>query len=97
MQDFGSIGISKAVKMNRNQFRWLLSVGLLTLLGFTSCSPRLRMRQKTDVPSSVDTLRIPNIDTLRRKPELPPVKLMYGVPPTRFEKMEAPEKQLKIE
>ena len=26
-----------------------------------------------------------------------PIKLMYGVPPARFEKMEAPEKQLKKE
>jgi hypothetical protein len=26
-----------------------------------------------------------------------PIKLMYGVPPTRFETMEAPEKELKTE
>ena len=60
------------------------------LLGFSSCCPRLRTRQKTDVP--VDTLRIPGIDTLRRKPELPPVKLMYGVPPARYEVLDLPEK-----
>lgn len=79
--------------MNRNQFRWLLSVGLLALLGFTSCCPRLRMRQKTDVPSPMDTLKVPDIDTLRLKPELPPIKLMYGVPPTRFEIMDLPDKE----
>lgn len=82
----------RQLTMNRNQFRWLLSVGLLALLGFTSCSPRLRTRHKTDVPSPVDTLLIPKLDTLRKTPEAP-IKLMYGVPPTRFEVMNFPEKE----
>ena len=51
------------------------------------------MRQKTDVPSPMDTLKVPDIDTLRLKPELPPIKLMYGVPPTRFEIMDLPDKE----
>lgn len=78
--------------MSRNQFKWLLSVGLLTLLGFTSCSPRLRMRHKTDETAPVDTLTIPRLDSLKRMPGAP-IKLMYGVPPSRFEVMDLPEKE----
>jgi hypothetical protein len=47
----------------------------------------------------VDTLKVfPPVDTIIVKPRPDaPIKLMYGVPPARFEKMEAPEKQLKKE
>ena len=83
--------------MKRDRFRGLLAIGLLGLLGFSSCSPKLRMRKV--VENTVDTLKVLPPDTLIIKPVKPdqPIKLMYGVPPVRFEKMEAPEKQLKTE
>ena len=82
--------------MKKDRIRWLFALGLLGLLGFSSCSPRLRPRRAAD---PVDTLKVfPPIDTIIVKPRPDaPIKLMYGVPPARFEKMEAPEKQLKTE
>ena len=82
--------------MKKDRIRCLFAIGLLGLLGFSSCSPRLRPRRAAD---SVDTLKVfPPVDTIIVKPRPDaPIKLMYGVPPARFEKMEAPEKQLKKE
>ena len=87
----------KRVDMKKDRIIGLLAIGLLSLLGFSSCSPKLRMRKIVDPP--VDTLRVLPPDTIRIIPGKPdaPIKLMYGVPPVRFEKMEAPEKQLKTE
>ncbi|MBO6064117.1 MAG: hypothetical protein J6P62_09120 [Bacteroidales bacterium] len=81
--------------MKKDRIIGMLAIGLLGLLGFSSCSPRLRPRQTAD---PVDTLKMHLPDTIifRQNPERP-IKLMYGVPPARFEKMEAPEKQLKTE
>ena len=79
--------------MKKDRIIGMLAIGLLSLLGFSSCSPKLRMRKVVD---TVDTLKVLPPDTLIIKPEAP-IKLMYGVPPVRFEKMEAPEKQLKTE
>ena len=83
--------------MKRDRIIGLLAIGLLSLLGFSSCSPKLRMRKVVDPP--VDTLKVLPPDTLIIKPVKPdqPIKLMYGVPPVRYEKMLAPEKQLKTE
>ena len=83
--------------MKKDRLIGILAVGLLSLLGFSSCSPKLRMRKVVDAP--VDTLKVLPPDTLIVKPVKPnePIKLMYGVPPVRFEKMQAPEKQLKTE
>ena len=83
--------------MKKDRIIGLLAVGLLSLLGFASCSPRLRIRKVVDPP--VDTLKVLLPDTIRIKPNPldPPIKLMYGVPPVRFEQMQAPEKQLKEE
>lgn len=81
--------------MKKDRLIGILAVGLLSLLGFSSCSPKLRLRKVVDAP--VDTLKVLPPDTLIVKPVKPnePIKLMYGVPPVRFEKMQAPEKQLK--
>ena len=81
--------------MKRERIIGLLAIGLLSLLGFSSCCPKLRMRKRVDPP--VDTLKVLPPDTVIIKPIDQPIKLMYGVPPVRFEKMEAPEKQLKTE
>ena len=89
--------------MKKDRIRWMLAVGLLGLLGFNSCSPRLRPRRS--VKAVVDTVRvIVDPDTARFiKPlpnpgDMPPAKLMYGVPPARFEPMQLPDKELnKIE
>jgi hypothetical protein len=81
--------------MKRDRIIGLLAIGLLSLLGFSSCCPKLRMRKRVDPP--VDTLKVLPPDTVIIKPIDQPIKLMYGVPPVRFEKMEAPEKQLKTE
>ena len=83
--------------MKKDRIIGMLTIGLLSLLGFSSCSPKLRMRKVVDAP--VDTLKVLPPDTLIVKPVKPnePIKLMYGVPPVRFEKMQAPEKQLKTE
>ena len=82
--------------MKKDRLIGLLAIGLLGLLGFSSCSPKLRMRKAV---ATVDTLKVLPPDTLIGKPVRPdaPIKLMYGVPPVRFEKMEAPEKPLKSE
>ena len=83
--------------MKKDRIIGMLAIGLLSLLGFSSCSPKLRMRKVVDSP--VDTLKVLPPDTVIIKPVKPnePIKLMYGVPPVRYEKMEAPEKQLKTE
>ena len=83
--------------MKKDRLIGILAVGLLSLLGFSSCSPKLRLRKVVDAP--VDTLKVLPPDTLIIKPVKPdqPIKLMYGVPPVRYEKMQAPEKQLKTE
>ena len=75
--------------MCKNRISWMLSIGLLGLLGFASCSPRLRPR--TPEKDQLDTLQIPKADTLRvpSRGDLPPIKLMYGVPPARYEVMES--------
>ena len=83
--------------MKKDRLIGLFAIGLLSLLGFSSCSPKLRMRKLVETP--VDTLKVLPPDTIRIKPNPldPPIKLMYGVPPVRFEKMELPEKELKTE
>lgn len=83
--------------MKKERIRWLFWIGLLGLLGFSSCSPRLRQRRIVESP--VDTLVIPRPDTIRIKPDPPeiPAKLMYGVPASRYERMELPEKELNKE
>lgn len=83
--------------MKKERVIGMLAIGLLGLLGFPSCSPRLRPRRVT---ASVDTLRLrPPVDTVRIRPNpgREPIKLMYGVPPVRFEKMTVPDKELKNE
>ena len=83
--------------MKKDRLIKMLAIGLLGLLGFSSCCPKLRMRKV--VENTVDTLKVLPPDTVIITPVKPdqPIKLMYGVPPVRFEKMEAPEKQLKEE
>ena len=83
--------------MKKDRLIGILAVGLLGTLGFSSCCPKLRMRKV--VENTVDTMKVLPPDTLRILPGKPdaPIKLMYGVPPVRYEKMEAPEKQLKTE
>jgi len=87
----------KRVDMKKDRIIGILAIGLLGLLGFSSCSPKLRMRKVVDPP--VDTIKVLPPDTVIIKPVKPnePIKLMYGVPPVRYERMEAPEKQLKTE
>ena len=83
--------------MKNNRIIGIVAVGLLSLLGFSSCSPKVRMRRVVD---EVDTLKVfPPIDTVRIRPNpgREPIKLMYGVPPVRFERMAPPEKELKNE
>ena len=81
--------------MKKARIIGMLDLGPLGLLGFSCCSTRLWPRQTAD---PVDTLKVHLPDTIifRQNPDTP-IKLMYGVPPARFEKMEAPEKQLKTE
>ena len=82
--------------MKKDRLIKMLAIGLLGLLGFSSCCPKLRMRKV--VEDTVDTLKVIPPDTVRPiNPGNEPIKLMYGVPPVRFEKMQAPEKQLKTE
>ena len=82
--------------MKKDRLIGMLAIGLLGLLGFSSCSPKLRMRKGIDTAGTIEVLPP---DTMIIKPVKPnePIKLMYGVPPVRFEKMEAPEKLLKTE
>ena len=94
MQGFCSGWIKSAV-MKRERIIGLLAIGLLSLLGFSSCCPKLRMRKRVDPP--VDTLKVLPPDTVIIKPIDQPIKLMYGVRPVLFERMEAPEKQFKTE
>ena len=74
--------------MRKDRIRWMFAAGLLCLLGFSSCSPKLRLRRTPQV--TPDTIRvIPSVpDTARVNPDprdFPPVKLMYGVPPALYE------------
>ncbi len=74
--------------MRKNRIKWMFAAGLLCLLGFSSCSPKLRPRRARQI--TPDTIRvIPSVpDTVRVNPDpdkFPPVKLMYGVPPARYE------------
>ena len=74
--------------MRKDRIRWMFAAGLLCLLGFSSCSPKLRLRRTPKV--TPDTIRVvPSVpDTVRVNPDprdFPPVKLMYGVPPARYE------------
>ena len=73
--------------MKKDRLIGILAVGLLGLLGFSSCCPKLRMRKV--VENTVDTMKVLPPDTLRILPGKPdaPIKLMYGVPPVRYEKM----------
>ena len=76
--------------MKKDRIRWMLAVGLLGLLGFSSCSPKVRVRR---VIKDVDTLYVLPSDTTIFKPnpgEMP-IRLMYGVPPVRYEVMERPD------
>lgn len=85
----------KSLDMKKDRLTWMFAIGLLGLLGFSSCSPRLRPRR---VQRDIDTIFVLPPDTVRIKPgsgDLPPIKLMYGVPPARFEQMQMPEKELK--
>ena len=74
--------------MKKNRIGWILAAGLLGLLGFSSCCPRLRPGRVVE-KEDADTLSFPS-DTLHFKPDPGemPIRLMYGVPPTRFEVME---------
>ena len=77
--------------MDRKKITWIFSIGLLGLLGVASCSPRLRPRAASKEEEKPDTLTLPRIDTLKPPPgDYTPIKLMYGVPPARFEVMEDP-------
>lgn len=82
--------------MKKERIIWMFSIGLLGLLGFGSCSPKLHPRK---APEAVDTLRVPPPDTTF-KPlpgDYPPAKLMYGVPPGRFETLKVQENNEKTE
>ena len=88
--------------MRKDRIRWMFAIGLLGLLGFSSCSPRLRPRRS--VKAVVDTVRvIVDPDTARFiKPlpnpgDMPPAKLMYGVPPARYELKRIDDGQAKTE
>ena len=76
--------------MKKDRISWILAVGLLSLLGFSSCSPKMRVRR---LIKDVDTLYVLPSDTLRFKPDPGdmPIRLMYGVPPVRFEVMDRPD------
>ena len=76
--------------MKKDRIRWMLAVGLLGLLGFSSCSPKIRARR---VIKTVDTLYVLPSDTtiLKPNPGDMPIRLMYGVPPVRYEVMERPD------
>ena len=85
--------------MKKDRLTWMLAAGLLALLGFSSCSPKLRPRKS--VKTAVDTIRVyVDPDTVRIKPlpnagDFPPAKLMYGVPPARYELKEIKENDKK--
>ena len=86
--------------MKKDRIRWLFAIGLLGLLGFSSCSPRLRPRRTAS--RDLDSIRVvplPAPDTgtrLRPLPfpgDMPPAKLMYGVPPGQFKKIDLAHKE----
>jgi len=64
--------------------------GILFLQSAASAAAGRRFGGYAQGVSTVDTIIV------KPRPDAP-IKLMYGVPPARFEKMEAPEKQLKKE
>ena len=87
--------------MKKERIRWLFAIGLLGLLGFSSCSPRLRPRRTVSMDlDSIRVVPLPAPDTgtrLRPLPfpgDMPPVKLMYGVPPDQFKVIELKNKEL---
>jgi len=77
--------------MKKDRLTWMFAIGLLGLLGFSSCSPKLRPRRISRVIA--DTVRVvipPDTANLGPMPNpdpgnFPPAKLMYGVPPARYE------------
>ena len=77
--------------MKKDRLTWMLAIGLLGLLGFSSCSPKLRPRRGPK--AVVDTIRVivsPDTTLFNPMPNpdpgnFPPAKLMYGVPPARYE------------
>ena len=88
--------------MKKDRLIWMLAVGLLGLLGFSSCSPKLRPRRS--VKAQVDTIRVyVDPDTARlirplpNPGDMPPAKLMYGVPPARYELKRIDDTQAKTE
>ena len=90
----------KVQMMKKDRIRWLFAIGLLGLLGFSSCSPRLRPRRAST--SDLDSVRvIPIPDTsgfFRPLPnpnpgDMPPAKLMYGVPPGQFKRIDLENKE----
>ena len=52
--------------MKKDRLTWMFAIGLLSLLGFSSCSPKLRMRKVVDPP--VDTIKVLPPDTVIIKP-----------------------------
>ena len=55
--------------MKKDRLIGILAVGLLGLLGFSSCCPKLRMRKV--VENTVDTMKVLPPDTLRILPGKP--------------------------
>ena len=91
--------------MSENSLKEFNSLDIEPLIAANPAEPRdssrlLVVNRKTGELLDRHFYDLPDIlppDTLIIKPLDPPIKLMYGVPPVRFEKMEAPEKQLKTE
>ena len=86
--------------MKKDRIRWLFAIGLLGLLGFSSCSPRLRPRRASSLDlDSIRVVPIPDTSTLFRPlpnpnpGDMPPAKLMYGVPPGQFKKIDLENKE----
>ena len=87
--------------MKKDRIIWLFAIGLLGLLGFSSCSPRIRQRRLAS--RNLDHVRvIPVPDSSRlfrplpnpNPGDMPPVKLMYGVPPGQYKVIELKNKEL---
>ena len=89
--------------MKKDRLTWMFAIGLLGLLGFSSCSPKLRPRRISR--AIVDTVRLvipPDTAVINPMPnpnpgDFPPAKLMYGVPPARYELKKVDEGQNKTE
>ena len=80
--------------MKKDRLLWTLAIGLLGLLGFSSCSPKLRPRRPVPwIPDSVRVIVAPDTGGIRPLPnpnpgDMPPAKLMYGVPPGRYQRID---------